>query len=379
MSVKVAVICADLNPNDLGGAEVHIVEIVSELAKKGYEMHLFVGNDDSAKSLFAENVFVHAVQYKKIGNFNSWAFEKAVIKEIMNCGIKFDLLHAKQVYPQAIAGAKLKKKLGIPLYVTVQNPLAYKEEMILKGFLGTLLKPFLFFLGFWVKSALKNADVCACVSNFSKNAAEKMGAKNCVLIPNGIDLEKFQLYEGERNMFEICTTSTLIPRNGIDVLIEAMPAVTAEFPMAKLKIAGEGPMQEDLKKIAERLGIKVEFLGTLKHDEIPELVKKSHLFVRPSRFEGFGVSFIEAMALGTPVVTCPVGGIVDFLRDGETGLLAPVDDADALAQKIIFAFVNESMMKSIVKNARILVEQSYDWRNIANKVEEAYLVATSLK
>lgn len=379
MNVKVAVICADLNPNDLGGAEVHVVEVVRELAKKNFEFHIFVGNDDSAKSLFGENVFVHAVKYRKIRNLNSFFFGRAVYKAVLNCGVKFDLLHAKQVYPQAIAGAKLKKKSGIPLYVTVQNPLAYREEMVLKGLLGILLKPFLWFLGFSIKDALKTADICACVSNFSKTTAEKMGAKNCVLIPNGIDLEKFKLYEGERNKFEIATTSTLIPRNGIDILIEAMPAVAAKFPTAKLKIAGDGPLEESLKRRVDELKINVEFLGTLKHEAIPELVKKSHVFVRPSRFEGFGVSFIEAMALGTPVVTCPVGGIVDFVTDGETGLLVPPENPAELSKAIIRVFEKEAEMKMISANAKNMVEERYDWKKIAVDVEKAYLSATSLR
>lgn len=372
MSIKVAIICADLNPDDLGGAEAHIVEIARELSKKDYEFHIFVGNDDSADSLFGQNVFVHAVKYRKMLNLNSWFFEKAVVKEIAHCGIKFDLLHAKQVYPQAIAGAKLKKLLGIPLYVTVQNPRAYREELVLKGLSGAFLKPFLWLLGLRVKKALAQADLCACVSNFSKSAAEKMGAKNCKLIPNGIDLAKFEYYDGERNKFEIGTTSTLIPRNGIDILIKAMPSVLMKFPEAKLKIAGEGPMKDELLGLISRLnvGSNVEFSGTLKHSEIPGFVKKSSVFVRPSRFEGFGVSFIEAMALGTPVITCPVGGIPDFLYDGETGFLVPVDDPEKLAAAITAVF--EGGGTAIVENARKLVEERYDWKKIAVMVEGAY-------
>lgn len=379
MSVKIAIICADLNPNDLGGAEVHIVEIVRELSKKDYEFHIFVGNDDSAKTLFNKNVFVHAVKYPKIKNLNSFFFSRGVYKAILNCGIKFDIIHAKQVYPQAIVGAKLRKKLGIPLYVTVQNPFAYKEEMVLKGFWGLIFSRGLWALEMQIKSALKMADLCACVSSYSLKGAQDLGAKNCVLIPNGIDLDKFKFYEGERNQFEISTTSTLIPRNGIDILIESMPAVMAKFPNAKLKIAGEGPMEVVLRKRATELKINVEFLGTLRHESIPELVRKSHVFVRPSRFEGFGVSFIEAMALGTPIVTCPVGGIVDFVTDGETGLLVPPENPEELSKAIIRIFEKGEEMKSITSKARKLVEERYDWKNIAKKVEEVYLSATSLK
>lgn len=382
MNLKICLICADLNPDDLGGAEVHIVEVVRRLAEKGHKIHLFVGNEDRCKVLFNNpNIFVHAVKYIRMKNFNSFFFGLAVKKAIMKSGIEFDLIHAKQVYPQAIVGAALKKKLGVPLYVTVQNPFAYKEEMVLKGFWSLMLARGLWALEWQIKNALRAADVCACVSSYSLNGAKSFGAKNCILVPNGIDLDKFNFFDSERNKFEISTTSTLIPRNGIDILIESLPAVLEKFPQTKLKIAGEGPMEKDLKRRVEELGLNgcVEFLGTLKHESIPELVKKSHVFVRPSRFEGFGVSFVEAMALGTPVITCPVGGIVDFLTDGETGLLVPTENPAELSKAIIRIFQNEEQMKLITSNARKLVEQRYDWNNIADKVEAAYLSANSLK
>jgi phosphatidylinositol alpha-1,6-mannosyltransferase len=375
MKLNVCVICADLNPKDLGGAEVHIVEVIRLLAEKGHKMHVFVGNDDKAKVLFkSKNVTIHRVKYKKIPNLNSLFYEKAAIKAVLNSGIKFDLLHAKQVYPQALIARKLKEKLGIPMYVTVQNPLAYKEEMVLKGAWKFLLSKGLWALELQIKNALKSADICACVSKYSQTNAIKMGAKNTVLIPNGIDLTKFKFYDGKRQEFLISTTSTLIPRNGIDILVEAMPKVIVEFPNCRLKIAGEGPMEAQLKKRVKELKIakNVEFLGTLEHSKIPDLVKKSHLFVRPSRFEGFGVSFVEAMALGTPVVTCPVGGIVDFVEDKETGLLVEPENSDQLSRSIIFAFKNPKKMSSIVKKARNLVEDRYDWTQIAEKVEKAY-------
>lgn len=372
-ALRIAVICADLNPEDLGGAEVHIVEVIRGLAARGHELHVFVGNSLRSQKLFGENVTVHNVTYKKRRNFSSAAFNRAVVKQIAGMGLEFDLLHAKQAYPQGIAGMRLKKKLGVPLYITVQNPLAYKEELVLTGF-GKILSPFLFFLGWQVKRALKSCDVAACVSVFSEEASKVMGAKRTVRIPNGIDLKKFKFFDGQRNEFELVTTSTLIPRNGIDVLIESLPAVIKKFPKTHLKIAGDGPLKGELVKRINQLGIAehVTFLGTLNHDKVPALVKKAHLFVRPSRFEGFGVSFIEAMALGTPVVTCPVGGIPDFVTDGETGMLVPAEDVEALSNAICYAFKHEENMIAIAKKARALVEERYDWEKIVDAVEAGY-------
>lgn len=280
--LNIAVICADLDPNDLGGAEVHIVEVVRELASRGHSMLVFVGNDLNAASLFkSKNVQLHKVVYKRRRNFNSLAYISAAVKTIERMrDTKFDLLHAKQVFPQAIIGAKLKKKLGIPLYVTVQNPLAYKEELVLTGAGKIIFSPFLEVLGAMVKKSLRAADICGCVSEFSEQKSKEMGAKKTVRVPNGIDLEKFKLYKGDRKRFEIVTTSTLIPRNGIDVLIESLPEVVKTFPKTLLRIAGDGPMKSALVKRIKELGLgeHVEFLGTLPHSEVPELVKKAQSF-----------------------------------------------------------------------------------------------------
>lgn len=374
--LTVAVICADLNPDDLGGAEVHIVEVVKGLAERGHTLHVFVGNDLRARSLFSElkNVHLHAVPYKKVRNLNSLLFTRAAVKTIKKSGLKFDLLHAKQSFPQGIAGAKLKKKLGIPLYITVQNPLAYRQELVLTGPLKILFAPFIEALGFAVRWALRKSDLAACVSQYSLEHAERMGAKNTVLIPNGIRLEKFKLHTGKRNAFEIVSTSTLIPRNGMDTLIEALPEIVKKHPQTRVKIAGEGPMENDLRNRIKVLNLEkhVEFLGTLKHEEIPNFVEQAHVFVRPSRHEGFGVSFIEAMALGTPVITCPVGGIPDFITDGETGFLVPPSDPHALANAVHFVFEHADAVKEVTTKARQLVENRYDWKKIVDAVEAAY-------
>ena len=166
-------------------------------------------------------------------------------------------------------------------------------------------------------------------------------------------------------MLKIITTSSLIPRNGIDTLIEACGLLRLNF---ELTIAGDGPQKDQLENRVIKLGIinRVKFLGRVTPSQIPGLLKDSHLFVRSSRFEGFGNSFIEAMAAGIPVIGTAVGGIPDFLFDGKTGFIVPVDDPKALAEKIKFVAENDN--KKIILEAKKLVRDTYDWDIIAKKV-----------
>ena len=166
-------------------------------------------------------------------------------------------------------------------------------------------------------------------------------------------------------MIRIITTSSLIPRNGIDTLIEACALLKIDW---ELTIAGDGPLKDGLENRAIKLGLinRVKFLGRVPPEKINELLKNNNLFVRVSRHEGFGNSFVEAMAAGIPVIGTSVGGIVDFLFDNKTGFVVPVDDPKSLAEKIEYVAKNNN--KIIIAAAKKFVEDNYDWDIIAKKV-----------
>ena len=122
----------------------------------------------------------------------------------------------------------------------------------------------------------------------------------------------------------------LHPNKGFDVLIEAI----ARLPEVYLWIAGEGPLLAELEARAQKLAVKprVRFLGW--RDDAPSLYAACDLFVCPSRHEPLGNVVIEAWAQGAAVVATQSQGPAALVRDGETGLLVPVDDAPALARAI---------------------------------------------
>lgn len=375
------VIAGDLNPSDLGGAEVHIVEVIKGLAERGHAMHVFCGRDtDIQKVVNHPNIVWHAVPYRRIKNLYFLTYTWAVVREVsrfLKQNPHVDLIHAKAVFPFGIAAARLAKRFKKPFYQTVQNPLAYKEELVIKArWLPAAVKR-------WIQEslrplaryALKHATLAACVSRYAETESKKLGARHTVIVPNGFDPARFYPKPTtSKEEFWITTTSTLIPRNGIDTLVEAFALISPKHPDARLKIAGEGPMRAELDRTIKDHSIesKVEFLGTLTHDQIPQLLNRSHLFVRPSRFEGFGVSFIEAMACGVAVVTCPRGGITDFVTHDQTGKLVQPDDPRALADTMESLMRNQEERLRLAEQGRALVEERYAWPRIIEKVEELY-------
>ena len=92
------------------------------------------------------------------------------------------------------------------------------------------------------------------------------------------------------------------------------------------------------------------------------------MFVRASRSEGQGISFIEGMAAGIPIIGTPVGGITDFLKDGETGLFGKVDDPQSIADVTMKLIEGKELRERIVTNAKKMVKEKYDWDLIAEQM-----------
>lgn len=139
----------------------------------------------------------------------------------------------------------------------------------------------------------------------------------------------------------------------------------------KLLIIGCGALEPSLrsKVKAQMLEARIYFAGFVSHEKLPPYLWASDIFVRPSRSEGMGNSFIEAMAAGLPVIATPVGGIADFLRDGETGLFCEVGNPKSIAQKVEKLMKDSESRKYIVENASRMVALRYDWHLIAEQMK----------
>jgi glycosyltransferase involved in cell wall biosynthesis len=128
----------------------------------------------------------------------------------------------------------------------------------------------------------------------------------------------------------------LLKRKGVFDLVGAWPRVVAEFPGARLVLAGTG-LHEELRERTETLGIAqaVELAGWVEHEQKRRLLAEADLFVLPSHIEGAPISLLEAMAAGLPSVVTPVGGVLDVVTDGQEALVVPPGDADALVRAVV--------------------------------------------
>jgi glycosyltransferase involved in cell wall biosynthesis len=142
-----------------------------------------------------------------------------------------------------------------------------------------------------------------------------------------------------------------------------------------LLVVGDGKLGSELKTLVRELNIqdRVKFLGNVSNDQLPKYLKLADVFVRPSRSEGLGTAFLEAMAAGTPIVATRVGGIKDFLIDRETGIVCLLDDHKSVASSISEILRDEKLREKIIKNGKSLVINRYDWEKIALQYKMIYM------
>ena len=161
----------------------------------------------------------------------------------------------------------------------------------------------------------------------------------------------------------IGTVARLREEKGVKYLIQSAVKILDTFQDAVFLIAGDGPLRNELVDLTKKLGLenKVVFAGFC--EDIPSILSIINIVVVPSISEGLGIAVLEAMAMGKPIVATSVGGIIEILRDGETGLLIPPKDPSIMADKINFLINNKNEARRLGLNAK---EESKIHDNIAH-------------
>jgi glycosyltransferase involved in cell wall biosynthesis len=357
----------------IGGAELALKEITDRL-------------DDFEFSLITSKFRSELPDKEKLGNINIYRvgfgnnFDKFLLpilgyfkaKEILKKEMP-SLVHAYQASYGAGAAWLLKKTYPkLPLLLTIQEG----KELSSQGY----------FINFIREAIIKKADSATAISRYLKNYISAVNKNLKIdIVPNGVDIDKFsrEFSYGETSALEeklgvmpddkvIISVSRLVPKNGVDLLIKAMSVLSGRGKY-KLILVGEGPEKENLSLVISHLSLQdnVIFAGSVNHHDLPLYLKISDVFVRPSRSEGLGNAFLEAMAAGVPVIGTKVGGIPDFLEDRKTGLFAKLEPED-IAFNVRIIMENESLRNELISNAKKLVSENYSWNKIAEEFRKIY-------
>ena len=373
----------------VGGAEVALKEITDRISPDDIEFHLitlrFLREEVPAERI--GTIMVHRV--------GMGAGYLAKILFVPRAALAARTLHKRERFDAAWAMMGymvfpiVLSRLKVPYLLTLQE-----GDPFTHVFGRWFIRPFLPLLSY----GFKHATQVQAISTYLLTWAKQMGfTGEGVVIPNGVNTKHFaheyskeeieakqhELGKREGDVF-LVTTSRLVHKNAVDDVIRALPLLGEHIHFA---VFGVGKDEPALHALTKELSVeaRVHFMGQISHGEMPLALKACDIFIRPSRSEGMGNSFVEAMAAGLPVIATQEGGIADFLFDAKrnpeketTGWAVDVDAPEQIAEAVTDILEHPEQVMHVRDTAKKLAFEKYDWYLVAFKMK-GILLNSSLK
>ena len=262
---------------------------------------------------------------------------------------RIDLVHAHAPLPCGHAAMLLNAELGLPYVVSVHGLDAF-STMQVRGRAGRWCRRV-------SQSVYRSSGRVICVSERVREQVLEGVGRSCrtSVVYNGVDPELFSPGVESRSAEQlILSVGNLIPVKGHDLLIRAVASLAPEFPALALEIIGDGPERSRLQALAQRLQIldRVRFPGRQSRSQVVTAMRRCTLFVLPSRYEGLGCVYLEAMAVGKPVIGCRGQGIAEIVQHGSNGFLVGPDNEKELTLAMAMLLRDEARRRSLGAAAR---------------------------
>lgn len=361
---RIAYICADPGIGVFGtkGASVHVQEIVRSFRKRGDDVTVYCvrTGDDRPSDLDDLRVVRIPIRASSTAERERVAarVSRALAEQVIADGA--DIVYERYaLFSDALA--RVVDALAIPGVLEVNAPLIeeQKEHRVLHD--EPLAEATL-------ARQLGAARRIACVSGPVAEWARARGAaaSKVVVAPNGVNVERLQPTPRGPGHPIVVFVGTLKPWHGTDVLIDAAARAKARW---RLRIIGTGPEEEALRAQAAQLGVPVDFVGPVAPEEMPRALAGASVGVAPYPVLPSGQYFsplkiYEYSAVGLPVVASAVGQVPDIVVGGETGLLVPPSDPDALASAIDLLANDADLGARLGAAGRARVERAHTWDQV---------------
>ena len=191
----------------------------------------------------------------------------------------------------------------------------------------------------------------------------------------GLEIEKYRYRPPKKEIKDLLCVARLSSEKGLAVLVHALRLLRNKGYDLELRLAGDGPAEDYLKKLADESGLteQVHFLGFLTEDEVVRELQNSDLFILPSFVEGVPVSAMEAMAVGVPVIATNIGGTSELIEDGQTGILVRPSDPEILADATIRMAQDYPFRLRAAELGRKKVEDEFDIHKETPKLNAYFL------
>ncbi|MGO0122299.1 glycosyltransferase family 4 protein [Desulfothermobacter acidiphilus] len=382
--MRIAMLSWEFPPNHTGGLGQHVYDLTAALARQGTEVLLFTLGAPGALPVEEVNgVRLYRVwpSAPPASDFitgviqaNIFLLERAVAELSRQRGVK--LVHAHD-WLVAWSARALKHAYRLPLVSTV-----HATEFGRHRGLHTPLQHFISGVEWWLTYESWRVIVCSRYMEQEVKHIFQLPGDKLRVIPNAVVPERYLRFPKgvDRNWFAapderiVFFVGRLVWEKGVQVLLRAFPLVLARCPQTKLIIAGTGPYEGELRRLAGELGIahRVYFTGYLEERIRNALYHWASVAVFPSLYEPFGIVALEAMGAKVPVVVSDVGGLQEIVEEGWDGYKCPPDQPEALAEKIVALLLHPERAAVLRERAFQKVCQRYSWSDVAHNTRKLY-------
>ena len=290
----------------------------------------------------------------------------------MHVAHPINLIHAHSALPCGHAASLLGRELKIPFVVTVHGLDASSTRQV-EGRAGR-----------WCagvsQSVYRSACRVICVSEKVREQviAATAGPVDTTVLYNGVDPQVFSPPEREAGAQVVLSVGNLIPIKGHDLLLRAFAAIRGRLPALfstlSLEIIGDGPERARLQQLAQELRItaNVNFRGRQSRRQVAEAMRRATVFALPSRYEGLGCVYLEAMSSGRPVIACQGQGIEEVIRPAVNGCLIAADDLEGFTDTLVILLQQTELRRKIGESARRTILQEFTLEQQAERLVQLY-------
>lgn len=383
--MKILMLTWEYPPRIVGGIARVVNDLSKRLIKDGHDVTVvtyregntpYYEDDKGVKVYRVDNYMIHP------NNFIDWIMQMnfnmiAKANEIMAKEGKFDVIHAHD-WLVAYAAKTLKNSYDIPIVATIHATESGRNSGI-HDETQRYINDTEWMLTYEATEVIVN-------SNYMKRELQYqfgLPFEKINVVPNGINVNMFSGVERDydfRRQYAadhekiILFMGRLVYEKGVQHLVSAMPKILAGYHDAKLVIAGKGGMTDELKAQVNAMGIsnKVYFTGYMDAKQVCKMYKCADVSVFPSTYEPFGIVALEAMLSGTPVVVSDIGGLNEIVNHGENGMKSYAGNPNSIADSILALLYDPQLSANVVKNAKNMVKNEYNWAKIAQDTHFTY-------
>jgi teichuronic acid biosynthesis glycosyltransferase TuaC len=282
------------------------------------------------------------------------------------------VIHAHAALPCGHAAAVLSRRLGIPFVVTIHGLDVFNNCFEDGVAAGWRRKSSLF--------VYRNAYTVICISEkIERLLRDGMDSVRAEVVYNGTDPDRFtpaKLAAGPESEESptILMVGNLLAGKGHELVLRAIGKLTSLFPDLQCRIIGEGADQERFTKLAAYLGVsdRIRFLGRRSRSDVAKAMRGCTVFVLPSRYEGLGCVYLEAMVSGKAVIACRGQGIEEIIQHRGNGWLIPVDGLEELVQGLQVLLSDGDLRAQIGRAARQTILDRLTMSHQAQKLRQIY-------